>query len=132
MHYIHTYIHTYLYSYIRRYLGTYKLTHIHLCLYVLNYLCTNPFCMVIHTYIAQGSNMDVPSPGRPPGAHPPKNCPWPRFEKPQPAWYKPPLRICEPVGFAKLVLHARKLGVTAPVPWIEPPWEGDVPMPAFA
>ena len=69
---------------------------------------------------------------RPPGANPPNNCPWPRFEKPQPAWYTPPLRICEPIGFAKLVRHARKLGVAAPVPWIEPPWEGDVPMPAFA
>ena len=93
-------------------------------MYLLNYLCTNPFCTVIHTYIAQGSNMDVPSPGRPAGANPPNNCPWPRFEKPQPPWYKPPLRICEPI--------ARRGFRSAAVPWIEPPWEGDVPMPAFA
>ena len=74
--------------------------------------------------------MDVP-PHRPAGANPPNNCPWPRFEKPQPLWYKPPLRLCEPIGFAVLVRHACKLGDTAPRPWIEPPWAGDVPMPAF-
>ena len=85
-----------------------------------------------HIYISQqGSKMDVPA-HRPPGANPPNNCPWPRFEKPQPAWYTPPLRICEPIGFANLVRHARQLGVAAPVPWIEPPWEGDVPVPPWA
>ena len=102
---------------------------VHMYVFVHKYACSSVY--ICHTYISQGSSMDVPA-HRPPGANPPNNCPWPRFEKPQPPWFQPPLRICEPIGFAKLVLHACKLGVTAPVPWIEPPWAGDVPMPAFA
>ena len=92
-------------------------------MYVYEYAYDNVYIYICHTYISQGSNMDVP-PHRPPGANPPNNCPWPRFEKPQPPWYKPPLRLCGG-------RHAVKLGDAAPKPWIEPPWAGDVPMPAF-